>query len=43
MDLLKEFLTFDGRAKVLEVESDTASNKDVLEKLKVKIKKSYEL
>ena len=42
-DLLKEFLTFDGRAKILEVEGDTAGNKDVLEKLKAKIKKSYEL
>jgi 2-succinyl-5-enolpyruvyl-6-hydroxy-3-cyclohexene-1-carboxylate synthase len=42
-NLLKEFLTFDGRAKVLEIESDTARNKDVLEKLKEKIRKSYEL
>lgn len=42
-NLLKDFLTFDNHTKVLELEGDTSKNKDILEKLKLKIKKSYEL
>lgn len=42
-NLLNDFLTFDNRTKVLELEGETSRNKDVLEKLKSKIKKSYEL
>jgi 2-succinyl-5-enolpyruvyl-6-hydroxy-3-cyclohexene-1-carboxylate synthase len=42
-NLLKDFLTLDNRPKVLELEGDTGLNKTVLEKLKLKIKTSYEL
>lgn len=42
-NLLNDFFTFDGSAKVLELDSDTSRNKEILEKLKVKIKKSYDL
>ena len=42
-NLLNDFLAFDGSAKVLELDSDTSRNKEILEKLKVKIKKSYDL
>jgi 2-succinyl-5-enolpyruvyl-6-hydroxy-3-cyclohexene-1-carboxylate synthase len=42
-NLLKDFLTFDSKTKVMEVESDTATNKQVMESFKSKIKKSYEL
>lgn len=40
--VLKDFLTFNGRTKVLELETNTLLNKQVLEKLKLKIKNSYE-
>ena len=42
-NLLKDFFEFDGTPKVLELESDLASNKLLFENLKQKIKKSYEL
>lgn len=42
-NLIKDFLAVDNHAKVLELESDTSRNKDILEKLKLKIKKSYDL
>jgi 2-succinyl-5-enolpyruvyl-6-hydroxy-3-cyclohexene-1-carboxylate synthase len=41
-NLFKEFLTFDDHTKVMELESDTALNKKVLETLKTKIKNSYD-
>ena len=41
-NLFKDFLTFDNRTKLMEMESDTTLNKAVLEKLKLKIKESYE-
>jgi 2-succinyl-5-enolpyruvyl-6-hydroxy-3-cyclohexene-1-carboxylate synthase len=40
---LKDFFDFDGRTKILELESDIALNKTVFEQLKQKIKKNYEL
>jgi 2-succinyl-5-enolpyruvyl-6-hydroxy-3-cyclohexene-1-carboxylate synthase len=40
--LLKDFLAFDGHTKILELETDTSLNKTLLEKLKLKIKQSYE-
>lgn len=42
-NLLKDFFEFDGRAKILEFESDAAQNKTLFDNLKQKIKKSYEL
>ncbi|HYG21018.1 MAG TPA: 2-succinyl-5-enolpyruvyl-6-hydroxy-3-cyclohexene-1-carboxylic-acid synthase [Ohtaekwangia sp.] len=42
-NLMKDFLTADSGTKVMELETDTASNKQVLENLKSKIKNSYEL
>lgn len=42
-EVLDNFLTFDKRAKLLELEGDTATNKAVFESLKLQIKKSYEL
>lgn len=42
-NLLKDFLDFDGRTKILEFESNVTLNKTVFENLKQKIKKSYEL
>lgn len=41
--LVKEFLQLDKTAKVLELEGDTTTNKTTFEKLKLEIKKSYEL
>ncbi len=41
-NLLKDFFTFDGNAKVLELETGTKENVNVLESLKQKIKESYE-
>lgn len=41
-NLLKDFFEFDGRTKVLELESDLNLNKDIFTNLKQKIKKSYE-
>jgi 2-succinyl-5-enolpyruvyl-6-hydroxy-3-cyclohexene-1-carboxylate synthase len=40
--VLKHFLTFDSRTKILEVETSTLLNKQALENLKLKIKNSYE-
>jgi 2-succinyl-5-enolpyruvyl-6-hydroxy-3-cyclohexene-1-carboxylate synthase len=40
---LKDFFDFDGRTKILELESDIALNKTIFEQLKQKIKKNYEL
>jgi 2-succinyl-5-enolpyruvyl-6-hydroxy-3-cyclohexene-1-carboxylate synthase len=40
--LLKDFITFNNRTKILELETNTLLNKQVLEKLKLKIKNSYE-
>jgi 2-succinyl-5-enolpyruvyl-6-hydroxy-3-cyclohexene-1-carboxylate synthase len=42
-NLLKDLFEFDGRTKILELESDIELNKSIFEKLKNKIKKSYEL
>jgi 2-succinyl-5-enolpyruvyl-6-hydroxy-3-cyclohexene-1-carboxylate synthase len=42
-NLLKDFFEFDGRTKVLELESDLNGNRTIFENLKKKIKKSYEL
>jgi 2-succinyl-5-enolpyruvyl-6-hydroxy-3-cyclohexene-1-carboxylate synthase len=42
-NLLKDFFEFDGRTKILELETDISSNRIVFENLKNKIKKSYEL
>jgi 2-succinyl-5-enolpyruvyl-6-hydroxy-3-cyclohexene-1-carboxylate synthase len=42
-NVLKDFFEFDGRTKILEIESDIALNKNIFENLKIKIKKSYEL
>jgi 2-succinyl-5-enolpyruvyl-6-hydroxy-3-cyclohexene-1-carboxylate synthase len=41
-NLLKDFFEFDGRTKILEVESEIHTNKNVFDSLKNKIKKSYE-
>lgn len=41
--VLDEFLIFDQRPKLLEIEGDTTTNKTVFERLKSQIKKSYEL
>jgi 2-succinyl-5-enolpyruvyl-6-hydroxy-3-cyclohexene-1-carboxylate synthase len=42
-NLLKDFFDFDGRTKILEIESEITTNKAIFEHLKNKIKKSYEL
>jgi 2-succinyl-5-enolpyruvyl-6-hydroxy-3-cyclohexene-1-carboxylate synthase len=41
-NFLKDFFDFDGKTKVLELETDTHFNKTILENLKQKIKNSYE-
>jgi 2-succinyl-5-enolpyruvyl-6-hydroxy-3-cyclohexene-1-carboxylate synthase len=41
-NLLKDFFDFDGRTKILEVESGIPENKNIFEDLKSKIKKNYE-
>ncbi|MEX2230968.1 MAG: 2-succinyl-5-enolpyruvyl-6-hydroxy-3-cyclohexene-1-carboxylic-acid synthase [Cyclobacteriaceae bacterium] len=41
-NMLKDFLDFGNSIKIMEFESDTSTNKEVLDKLKLKIKKSYE-
>jgi 2-succinyl-5-enolpyruvyl-6-hydroxy-3-cyclohexene-1-carboxylate synthase len=41
-NLFKAFLKFDDKTKIMELESETAINKNVFDKLKLKIKKSYE-
>lgn len=42
-NLLKDFFDFDGKTKLLEIETDSAINKTIFDNLKEKIKKSYEL
>jgi 2-succinyl-5-enolpyruvyl-6-hydroxy-3-cyclohexene-1-carboxylate synthase len=42
-NLIKDFFEFDGRTKILELETDTVSGRNEFEKLKNKIKKSYEV
>lgn len=42
-NLLRDFLEAGNTLKVMEVEGDTATNKQAFEQLKLKIKKSYEL
>jgi 2-succinyl-5-enolpyruvyl-6-hydroxy-3-cyclohexene-1-carboxylate synthase len=42
-NLLKDFMDFDGRTKILELETDTTVNKKVFDNFKQKIKNSYEL
>src|SRR5690606_26000267 len=41
-NLLRDFFTFDGSTKILELETDTKSGRNELEQLKQKIKQSYE-
>jgi 2-succinyl-5-enolpyruvyl-6-hydroxy-3-cyclohexene-1-carboxylate synthase len=40
---LKDFFDFDGRTKILELETDIQLNQKIFNKLKLTIKKSYEL
>lgn len=40
---LKDFFEFDGKTKILELESSLELNKNIFDMLKQKIKKSYEL
>jgi 2-succinyl-5-enolpyruvyl-6-hydroxy-3-cyclohexene-1-carboxylate synthase len=42
-NLMKDFFDFDGKTKVLELESEGQLNKNIFENLKQKIKKSYEV
>jgi 2-succinyl-5-enolpyruvyl-6-hydroxy-3-cyclohexene-1-carboxylate synthase len=42
-NLLKDFFDFDGKTKILELETDVEINKRIFDDLKLKIKKSYEL
>jgi 2-succinyl-5-enolpyruvyl-6-hydroxy-3-cyclohexene-1-carboxylate synthase len=42
-NLMKDFFDFDGRTKILELETDTAVNKNIFDNLRQKIKESYEL
>jgi 2-succinyl-5-enolpyruvyl-6-hydroxy-3-cyclohexene-1-carboxylate synthase len=42
-NLMKDFFDFDGRTKILELETDTAVNTAVFDYLRLKIKESYEL
>jgi 2-succinyl-5-enolpyruvyl-6-hydroxy-3-cyclohexene-1-carboxylate synthase len=42
-NILKDFFDFDGKTKILELESDVTLNKNIFDNLKQKIKKSYEL
>ncbi|SKC82395.1 2-succinyl-5-enolpyruvyl-6-hydroxy-3-cyclohexene-1-carboxylic-acid synthase [Ohtaekwangia koreensis] len=42
-NLVKDFFDFDGKTKILELETDTLINKIIFDNLKEKIKKSYEL
>ena len=41
-NLIKDFFDFDGKTKILELESDSALNKNIFENFKQKIKNSYE-
>jgi 2-succinyl-5-enolpyruvyl-6-hydroxy-3-cyclohexene-1-carboxylate synthase len=42
-NVLKDFVTFDGKTKIMEIEGDTATNKHAFEVFKSKINKRYEL
>jgi 2-succinyl-5-enolpyruvyl-6-hydroxy-3-cyclohexene-1-carboxylate synthase len=42
-NVLKDFFDFDGKTKILELETDVTLNRTVFDNLKQKIKKSYEL
>lgn len=42
-NVLKDFFDLDGKAKVLELDTDVNLNKNVFDNLKLKIKTSYEL
>ncbi|MDQ2656961.1 MAG: 2-succinyl-5-enolpyruvyl-6-hydroxy-3-cyclohexene-1-carboxylic-acid synthase, partial [Bacteroidota bacterium] len=42
-NLMKDFLTFDSGPKILELETTTTVNKEILEIVKLKIKASYEV
>jgi 2-succinyl-5-enolpyruvyl-6-hydroxy-3-cyclohexene-1-carboxylate synthase len=39
---MKDFFDFDGRTKILELQSDAQINKTVFDKMKQKMKGSYE-
>lgn len=41
-NLLKDFFEFDGRTKILEIETDQQTNRTIFESFKQKIKQSYE-
>jgi 2-succinyl-5-enolpyruvyl-6-hydroxy-3-cyclohexene-1-carboxylate synthase len=42
-NLVRDFFEFDGKTKVLELETDSTLNKTLFENLKQKIRKSYEI
>jgi 2-succinyl-5-enolpyruvyl-6-hydroxy-3-cyclohexene-1-carboxylate synthase len=42
-NLLEDFFQFDGKPKVLEIETDMNLNKTIFDSLKQTMKKSYEL
>ncbi len=42
-NLMKDFFDFDGKTKIMELESDSSLNKTIFESFKQKINKSYEL
>ena len=42
-NLIRDFFDVDGKPKVIEFESDLSLNKTLLDSLKLKIRKSYEL
>jgi 2-succinyl-5-enolpyruvyl-6-hydroxy-3-cyclohexene-1-carboxylate synthase len=41
-NLIKDFLDFDGRTKVLELDTNKTLSKSIIEQLKMKIKESYD-
>ena len=41
-NIVKDFIDFDGKTKILEIESDQALNKELFVKFKSEIKKGYE-
>lgn len=43
INLLKDFFDFDGKTKIMELETNSSLNKIVFDSFKQKIKKSYEL
>jgi len=40
--ILKDFYLFDGKTKILEMETNASLNKDIFEQFKKYIKKGYE-